>query len=56
MGRVLREFRSRLWLNVPDELLKARVRKMLSHSYNHWGTLQYEKFQEGSNGLAPMGR
>lgn len=52
--RVLRELKQRLFLDVPDHLVLAKVKKLAELSYQHIGTVLYERFQLRSNGIAPV--
>ena len=54
MNRVLREFRSRLMLDVPDSQIPRRVEKLANKAYNHTGTILYERFQLFSNKIHPI--
>ena len=44
--------RARLHLDVPDEQLRERVRKLVELSYDHMNTYLYDRFQKMSNGIA----
>jgi hypothetical protein len=59
----MKHFRKRLFLNnnetnnddsIEDEtLLRVKILNLVEKSYNHWGTRQYDHFQQKSNGILP---
>ena len=54
VARVLRELKARLMLDVADHGIEPRVRSMANTSYQHVGTILYEKFQLATNKIAPI--
>jgi hypothetical protein len=52
--RVLRELRQRLMLNVPDSAIPKKIEALANKSYQHLGTILYERFQLQSNKIQPI--
>lgn len=48
----IRDFRSRLFLDMPDNAVEAQVRNLMKRSYNSTGTSLYDRFQLATNGIA----
>jgi phosphatidylinositol 4-kinase len=54
VSRVIKELKQRLFLDLPDDKIPAKMRYLVESSYMAMGTILYEKFQQRSNGLAPI--
>eukprot|EP01038_Epipyxis_sp_PR26KG_P015739 gene15739-21306_t len=48
----IRDFRAKLFLDLPDKSVEAQVAKLLQKSYNHTGTGLYDQFQLATNKIA----
>jgi hypothetical protein len=52
LGRTpLEQLRQRLMLDLPDELLRDQVRRLVFLSYDNINTHLYDRFQKMSNGI-----
>ena len=49
---IISSLRDRLFLNVSEEALPARIETMVESAYNHYLTTTYDQFQVMTNGIA----
>jgi len=54
VARVLKELRTRLFVDIPSSQVEDKVRALITKAKQHPGTVLYEKFQQASNGIQPI--
>jgi hypothetical protein len=48
----IQDFVSKMFMELPDQMIGDKVVELINRSYNHTGTNLYDKFQLATNGIA----